>query len=198
MPEPSFTDPEPRPESTEEAALAASFPDGDEAVLRAVYERYGGLVYRTALRALPSPSDAEDVTQATFVSAWHARATYRQDRAPLGAWLVTIARRRAVDRLRVLGRQRLADAAVEADARSTQATGSPDPARIVDRIVVAEELGRLPEAQRRVLELAFFDDLTHSQIAGVTGLPLGTVKSQLRRGLLHLRRRWEVDGAPVL
>lgn len=178
-----------------EARLAAAFPEGDEALLREVYERFGGPVYRMALRLLPTPADAEEVTQSTFVSAWQARSVYAPDRAPLGAWLMTIGRRRAIDRLRAVHRERQSTDAALRDADLARPAGGPDdPARVVDRVVVAEELERLPDTQRRVLELAFFDDLTHSQIAGVTGIPLGTVKSHLRRGLGSLRRRMEVDG----
>ena len=94
--------------SEDDHRLAAAFPSGDADTLRQVYDRYGGLVFRIALRALPTPGDAEEATQATFVSAWHARSTYRPERAPLSAWLGSIARRRAIDRLRVLNRERLA------------------------------------------------------------------------------------------
>jgi RNA polymerase sigma factor (sigma-70 family) len=171
--------------------LATAFRDGDERVLRAVYDRYGPLVYRVALASLPTRSDAEEVTQITFVSAWQGRATYNPDAGPLGAWLVGIVRRRAIDRLRSIGRERLAQLAAE----SRTGTGhGPGPEGIVERLVIADELGRLPDSQRRVLELAFFDDLTHGQIAALTGMPLGTVKSNLRRGLIQLRRRGEVDG----
>jgi len=175
-----------------ELRLAAAFAEGADWALRAAYDRYGGLVYRIARRTLAGPLDAEDVTQTTFVSAWQARDTYDATRGSLGGWLVGIARRRIVDRLRVLEReQRSAEAAAR----------MPDPAQraeyadqVIDRLVVADGLARLPDAQRRILELAFYDDLTHQQIAGVTGLPLGTVKSHVRRGLAQLRRRWEVDG----
>jgi RNA polymerase sigma-70 factor (ECF subfamily) len=99
-----------------------------------------------------------------------------------------------VDRLRALGREQNS---VEAVRRQAPAAYPVElaPERVIDRIVVVDELRRLSDEQRRVLELAFFDDLTHVQIAGVTGLPLGTVKSHLRRGLERLRSRWEVDGA---
>lgn len=185
--------------SEDDHKLAAAFPSADGDILRQVYERYGGLVFRIALRALPTPGDAEEATQATFVSAWHARSTYRPERAPLSAWLGSIARRRAIDRLRVLNRERLASEAAVMDAQRERTVTSDDVSgRVIDRIVVADELAQLPEPQRRVLQLSFFDDLTHTQIAGVTGLPLGTVKSHLRRGLLQLRHRWEVDGASAL
>jgi RNA polymerase sigma factor (sigma-70 family) len=174
-----------------DSELDAAFHDGDDQVLRAVYERYGPLVYRIALASLPSQSDAEEVTQATFVSAWKGRATYDPQVASLGAWLVGIDRRRAIDRLRSIGRERLAQLAAQADPRTDH---GPGPEGIVERLVIADELGRLPDSQRQVLELAFFDDLTHSQISALTGMPLGTVKSNLRRGLIQLRRRGEVDG----
>ncbi|SOD72309.1 RNA polymerase sigma-70 factor [Jatrophihabitans sp. GAS493] len=186
-----------RPE--DDVRLDAAFPTGDAQVLRQSYDRYGGVVYRTALRCLPSPADAEEVTQTTFLSAWQARATYQPQIAPLGAWLVAIARRRAIDRLRILAREQLIAGAAAADAAAHNPVDyGADPAKLLDRLVVADELAQLPEPQRRVLELAFFDDLTHTQIVSVTGLPLGTVKSQLRRGLLQLRRRWEADGAPAI
>jgi RNA polymerase sigma factor (sigma-70 family) len=173
--------------------LAAEFGGGDETVLRMVYEQYGALVYRIALGIVPTAADAEEVCQATFVSAWQGRHTYNPEAGTLAGWLVGIVRRRAVDRLRAVQRERNSERAAATAHSSVDVEPGAD--LVVDRLLVADELGRLPDTQRRVLELAFYDDLTHTQIAALTGLPLGTVKSHLRRGLQQLRRRWEVDGA---
>jgi RNA polymerase sigma factor (sigma-70 family) len=185
--------------SAEDRRLAEAFADGADWTLRAAFDRYGSLVHRIARSALPLPTDADDVTQLTFVSAWQGRATFDPDRGTLAGWLVGIARRRCIDRLRVLGRERRADLAAEHAAGSADMSESSSLAQetatdaIVERIVVADALAHLPDTQRRMLQLAFFDDLTHQQIANVTRLPLGTVKSHIRRGLETLRRRWEVD-----
>ncbi len=175
----------------DEAGLAAAFRAGDEGALKTLYDRHGALIFRIALATLRVQSDAEDVTQATFVSAWRGRETYDPEQGPLKAWLIGIVRRRVIDQIRVNERHRLTELAVkEVDNRPDV----PSPERIVDRLVVADALDELPDPQRRVLRLAFFDDLTHTQIAARTGMPLGTVKSNLRRGLMTLRRRGEVDG----
>jgi RNA polymerase sigma factor (sigma-70 family) len=179
--------------SEDELALAERFRRGDETVLREVYDRYGGLVHRVGLACLTSHHEAEDVTQATFVAAWRGRATYDPGRGTLAGWLLGIARRQVIDRLRVIDRDHGIAAAVRRTERGY--SEEPVPERVVDRLVLLDELRQLTAEQRRVVELAFFDDLTHVQIAGVTGLPLGTVKSHLRRGLARLRSRWEVDGA---
>ncbi|BAL89632.1 putative RNA polymerase ECF-subfamily sigma factor [Actinoplanes missouriensis 431] len=173
--------------------LAERLRDGDEKALRTVYDRHGAAVLYLAQRLLGNRADAEDVTQVTFVAAWTGRDTFDPRRGTLLGWLLGIARRKAVDRLRSAERQDRVTETVRAQLAPPGELESPE--RIVDRLVVADELGRLPAEQRRTLELAFFDDLTHPQIAAVTGLPLGTVKSHIRRGMANLRRRWEVDGA---
>lgn len=178
--------------------VTALFVSGDDSALRTVYDRHGPLVYRIASAMLRSTPDAEDVTQSTFVSAWRGRNTFDPKSGTLAGWLVGIARRRAVDQMRVIDRERrthqaLADRSVDrADAYSPEGTD-----QLVDSLLVADELSRLPDAQRRVLEMAFYDGLTHTQIASATGMPVGTVKSHVRRGLTRLRRRWEVDGVLV-
>jgi RNA polymerase sigma-70 factor (ECF subfamily) len=185
---------EPQP-ATSDDELAVAFAAGTPDALRAAYDRYGRLVYRIARSCLPVSADAEDVTQATFVSAWQARNTFDPERGTLGGWLAAIARRRTVDRLRSLERQRRLDEAAAGVESTTRPSSEPSVDEVVARMTVLDELSRLPEPQRRVLSLAFFDDLTHVQIATVTGLPLGTVKGHVRRGLAALRHRWEVDGA---
>lgn len=176
--------------------LPVRFAAGEPGALRAVYDRYGPAVMRVAQASLRNVHDAEDVVQTTFVSAWQARDTFDSGKGSLLVWLLTIARRRAVDLLRARGRH-------EQVTRVLHSIGGPvhqEPAehrsdRVLDRLVVLDELATLPAEQRRVLVLAFYDDLTHQQIAARTGLPLGTVKSHLRRGVDRLRKRWEVDRA---
>lgn len=169
--------------------LDARFVAGDPTALREAYDRHGGAVYRIALRGLNAHHDAEDVTQQVFVRAWRGRATFDPARGGLGGWLVGITRRQVADRLSARSRER----AVTDRAGHADLSPAPPPApdqQVVDAVVVADELAQLPAPVRAVLQLAFFDDLTHQQIAAVTGLPLGTVKSHLRRGLERLRRRW--------
>jgi RNA polymerase sigma factor (sigma-70 family) len=172
---------------------------GEPGALREAYDRHGGWVLAVARRSLGSPDD-EDVTQQVFADAWRGRAGFDPDRGPLGAWLAGILRRRVADRLGVRGRE--ARVGVRADLGDpgggglddADATDPPLADQVVGSLLVAEELARLPAEQARVLRLAVLDELTHAQIAAATGLPLGTVKSHLRRGLARLRRRWEADG----
>lgn len=173
--------------------FVALFRAGDERALRHAYDRYSAAVFHLTTRTLANAVDAEDVTQATFVAAWLGRQTFDPARGSMIGWLLGIARRKVVDHIRAAAR----DDRITASVRRMNDPPPTDtvPDRVVDRLVVADELAQLPGEQRRVLQLAFYDDLTHPQIAAVTGLPLGTVKSHLRRGMERLRRRWEVDGA---
>ncbi|MET3804622.1 RNA polymerase sigma-70 factor (ECF subfamily) [Nakamurella sp. UYEF19] len=179
------------PDSTEQR-LAQAFSTSDAWTLREVYDRYGTQVYRVAIACVSNAGDAEEITQTVFVDAWRARETFDPSKGSLGGWLMAITKRRCIDRLRSRDRARRDVAAVVARGDHDHETPGPD--QVVERIVVADQLARLPQTQRAVLQLAFYDDLTHTQIASLTGLPLGTVKSHLRRGLEQLRRRWEVDG----
>ncbi|WP_203993603.1 RNA polymerase sigma factor [Micromonospora lutea] len=178
---------------TPEDELAHRFRAGDEQALREAYDRYGRAVLHLATSTLVNRSDAEDATQATFVAAWLGRETFDPAKGSLVGWLLGIGRRKVIDRLRSVARDNRVVETVR-QLPDPVPSGS-DPDTVVDRLVVADELARLPDEQRRMLELAFFDDLTHQQIATVTGVPLGTVKSHIRRGMASLKRRWEVDGA---
>jgi len=170
---------------------------GDERALRELFDRHSAAVLHLVTTMLGNASDAEDVVQATFVAAWQGHDTYEPARGSLLSWLLGIGRRKAIDAMRVRARHdRAVETARQFVGGQAPAATSEQPAdRLIDRLVVADELAALPAEQRRVLHLAFYDDLTHEKIAAVTGLPLGTVKSHLRRGMARLRSRREVDGA---
>lgn len=165
------------------APLDAAFAAGD-ADLRSVYDEHGGLIYAICRKALDEHA-AKDVTQEVFVSAWKARDQYDPERGALGAWLVGITKRRIIDHLRA--ERRHADRRAAEPVEHVDPHGETDLGRTIDRMIVADALRSLPDRPRRVISLAYLDGLTHHEITDLTGLPLGTVKSDIRRGLGRIR-----------
>lgn len=173
------------------ALLAERFVRGDERALGEIYGQWSALVYSLALRSLGDATDAEDVTQRVFVAAWQGRERYDPQRASLSAWLVGITRHSIADAHQARSRERTITAQVAA-ITGDDAVPAPE-VELADRLLIADEMARLEPLQRQVVQLAFFDDLTHLQIAERLGMPVGTVKSHIRRSLTKLRGRLEVS-----
>ena len=158
---------------------------------RAFYDRALPAVYGYLRTRLADLSRVEDVTQEVFVSAWRARDRFDSSKGSLAAWLMGITKNRLIDNVRAEQRH--------ASRRSTSELGDlptySDVDRVGDKMLVADALKSLPERSRTLIELSFFSDLTHSQIAEQTQVPLGTVKSDIRRGLARIRRHLEASDA---
>ncbi|HEY9308883.1 MAG TPA: sigma-70 family RNA polymerase sigma factor [Microbacterium sp.] len=176
----------------EERELCGRFAAGDERALEQIYRRWSPIVFTLALRVLGERGDAEDVTQKTFVSAWTSRASYDPAKGRLSTWLVTITRRRIADTLEARRRVRELQEKLQRFAVTDDEAIASD-IDLGDRLLLADEIDRLEPDAQRVVRLAFYDDLTHQQIATRLDMPLGTVKSHIRRSLTRLRDRLEVS-----
>lgn len=169
----------------EPLTLESRFRAGDESALRAVYDEYGSLVYSICLRSVDRTA-AADITQEVFIAAWKKREHFEPSRGSLASWLSGITRNKVIDHYRSSGReQRRIDR-----VKSVPQPEEPTEKRLEEvtlRMLLADAIDELPERARSVISMAFFDELTHVEIADRTGLPLGTVKSDIRRSLNRLR-----------
>ncbi|MCC3282555.1 RNA polymerase sigma factor [Arthrobacter caoxuetaonis] len=177
--------------------LDEAFAAGEEAALAEAYRRFAPLVRSMSLRRLADAAAADDAVQEVFIRAWRYRQTYSPARSTLAAWLIGISRNVAATMTSSRIREdEIMEGAASREQRSVPA--GPDPETVADKVVLDAELTRLGEPQHSILRLAFHEDLTHQQISDRLELPLGTVKSHIRRGLTQLRQRLEVsDAAPA-
>lgn len=170
-----------------DVSLVWALRSGDESAMAVLYDRYSSLVYAVALRVLGDTGAAEDVLQEVFMQLWRNPAAFDSSRGNLGAWLGVITRNRAIDGLR---KRR-----PETDIADVIVSVEPDMASGAERaramVKVRSALGHMPGAQRSALEMAYFEGLTHTEIAAKTGEPLGTIKTRIRTGLQALRRVFE-------
>lgn len=193
---------EPEPSTRRElhesdSLLFSSIAGGDPSALAALYDRYGRFVYSLCLRSLRDRAEAEDALQEIFLKVWSRAGQFDARRGSALSWLGTLARRHAIDRLRAAGsRPSLAPATSEEEGESNARDAAPDEASLgpesrtildEDRAAVRRGLLALPPEQRLLLELAYFDGLSQSEIAEHVSAPLGTVKTRMRAGLKTLR-----------
>ncbi len=177
--------------ATTEQDLEIRFAVGDGDVLQETYSAHGTLVNSYCRRML-DPARAADATQEVFVAAWRSRGRYRPEAGTLAGWLTGIARFKVIDILRVDGRQ--PTPAADLPGLPDPRPDIGDPNRIAERMLVSDAMAALPERAREMVRLAFFEDLTHTQIAERSHVPLGTVKSDIRRSLERMKCQLEGFG----
>jgi RNA polymerase sigma-70 factor (ECF subfamily) len=180
-----------RPEQDElDAQLVRATARGDERAYASLYDRYSPILFGLLLRILHSRAEAEDVLQEVFLQVWQQARSFDQSRGRAFTWLVTLARSRAIDRLRAVeSRDRAARRSAEGGAPEGATFEEPADAaveRSEQAAVVRAALAELPEELRRTLLLAYLEGMSQSEIAARTGQPLGTVKTRTRAGLKKL------------
>lgn len=173
-----------------DAALVRAVAERDQGAVAELYDRYAGMLLGLARKVVKDPADAEEVLQETFLHVWNRARSYDPARSSVATWLVLIARSRSIDRLRTRNVVDRTHAAVQKEAgpdhESAEGAG-----RVMDRERrrrVRSELQGIPEEQRKVLEMAFYEGLTQREIAETTGIPLGTVKTRTLLAMKKLRK----------
>jgi RNA polymerase sigma-70 factor (ECF subfamily) len=174
----------PQPSTEDDASLLALVRSGDEPAMASLFDRYSKVVYSVALRVLRDPASAEDVLQEIFMQVWRNPDSFSAARGSLGGWLAVVSRNRSIDALR---RKRPTDSIEDVILASPyNLADEAERNTLIER--ARGVIVQLPSEQRKTLEMAFFDGLTHSEIAEMTGDPLGTVKTRIRSALLTLRK----------
>lgn len=185
-----------RPPADPDTETLHAIARGDETALAALYDRYDSILLGLLLRILHSRPEAEDVLQEVFLQVWRRAADFDETRGRGFTWLVTLARSRAIDRLRALESRGRAATAASREASETVADASDDVLRSEQSVIVRAALAEIPEEQRHALMLAYYDGLTQSEIAARLKQPLGTVKTRMRSGMIKLREllRGKLEG----
>lgn len=172
----------------DDMGLLTRIQSGDQEAMSALFDRYGTMVYSVALRVLKDTGEAEDVMQEIFVQVWKNPSAFVSGRGSLGGWLVVVARNRSIDMIR----RRHPSEPVE----SFTLPSSTDLAHEAERNLLLKKIRgamlSLPDEQKQSVELAFFEGLSHSEIAEKTGDPLGTVKTRIRLALITIRKALDV------
>jgi RNA polymerase sigma-70 factor (ECF subfamily) len=166
---------------------------GDSSAVAEVVSGFGALVWALARRLSPTPADAEDAVQEIFLDVWKSAGRFDPAQGSETMFVAMIARRRLIDRIR-RHRQQPQGVGIEAIDESGAAVPGTRGEIAVEAERAARAVGRLAADQQRVIALAVMDGLTHSEIAAATGMPLGTVKTQMRRGLMQLRTLLGTNG----
>jgi RNA polymerase sigma-70 factor, ECF subfamily len=174
----------------DEMGLIQRVAGGDQQAFLVIYDRYSPRIYALALHMLGEPMLAEEVTQDTFIKIWNRARQYASERGSFTVWLMTVARHTALDRLRLEGRRpQLSDARDPETVWPLLHDNShdPDEARWKSLYFAVRSL---PEDQRQVIDLAYYQGMSQSEIAAELGWPLGTVKTRMRAAMQALRNEW--------
>ncbi len=185
----------------EPTSLLKKIAEGDRTALSQLYDRYSRLIYAIAWKSLNSVEDCEEVVLEVFAQIWRIADRYDPDKGLPEQWIFTLARSRILDKLRKIQRLNKVNTAIASEKEIAFPTISVDPLEAVEIVErqqqVLAALAKIPPEQRQVIEMAYYQGLTHTEIAAATGLSLGTVKTRLRLGLSKLKVTFETDSSSI-